>query len=270
MESKKERLDTTLLKRGLVESRERARRLILAGQVLVKGIPQPKPGMQVRPDVEISMKESRQKYVSRGGFKLDAALNRFGINPAGCVCMDVGASTGGFTDCLLQRGAIKVYAIDVGYGQLHYRLRNDPRVLLRERVNARLLSEKEVPEPVDLAVIDVSFISLKLILPAVARFLAQGGVVISLIKPQFEAGRKKVPRGGVVKDKDVHRQVLERMLGDFRRMGWLILGLMPSPIVGASGNREYLAYIKRPSPFETASPTDINIDSILNESSDIS
>jgi len=269
MESKKERLDTILVKRGLVESRERARRLFLAGQILVKGIPQPKPGMQVRPDVEISLKESLQKYVSRGGYKLEAALNRFGINPAGCVCMDVGASTGGFTDCLLQRGAVRVYAIDVGYGQLHFRLRNDPRVLLRERVNARLLSEKVVPEPVDLTVIDVSFISLKLILPAVARLLVPGGVVIPLIKPQFEAERKKVPRGGVVKDRDVHRQVLEAMLGEFGRMGWLVLGLMPSPLMGTSGNREYLAHIKRPIPFETASPPDINIESVLKENLDI-
>jgi len=184
--------------------------------------------------------EPAHPWVSRGGVKLAAALDAFGIDPAGRVCLDVGASTGGFTDCLLQRGAARVYAVDVGHGQLDARLRADPRVVVREKVNARSLSRAEVLEPVSLAAVDVSFISLRLVLPAVAALVEPGGAIVALVKPQFEAGRREVPRGGVVRDEEVRRRVVEEVAAAGRALGLEVAGSIPSPIRGARGNEEFL------------------------------
>jgi len=236
----KERLDILLYKQGLAESRERARRMIMAAQVLVNGEVVDKPGTRVPTTATITIKE-RLAYVSRGGLKLEAALSAFAVDVHGMVAADIGASTGGFTDCLLQHGAARVYAIDVGYGQLAWRLRQDPRVVVMERVNARYL--RELPEPIDLATVDVSFISLKLVLPAVMRLLAPTGQLITLIKPQFEAGRKQVGKGGVVKDPAVHRAVLYDVLGWMRSNGLQVSEVIVSPLRGPAGNVEFLAHL---------------------------
>ncbi len=236
------RLDVLLSEKGLCASREQAKRLILAGRVLVEGAVVDKVAARVSPEAHIEVTE-RPQYVSRGGYKLTAALETFGVNPAGRVAADVGASTGGFTDCLLQRGAAKVYALDVGYGQLAWELRQDPRVVVMERVNARYVDS--LPEPVSLVTIDVSFISLRHILPQVARWLGPEGEVIALIKPQFEAGPRWVGKGGVVREARVHAWVLNRLLQWAREEGWAVLGLMPSPIKGPKGNIEFLAHLAR-------------------------
>jgi 23S rRNA (cytidine1920-2'-O)/16S rRNA (cytidine1409-2'-O)-methyltransferase len=236
------RLDALVHQRGLAESREKARRLILAGQVLVDGQVLDKAGRQVDELVEVEVRHGLP-YVGRGGLKLAEALDAFEIDPHGRVVADVGASTGGFTDCLLQRGAVRVYAIDVGYGQLHWDLRQDPRVVVMERTNARYL--EELPEPIDLVVIDVSFISLRLILPMVKRWLNPEGDVVALVKPQFEAGADAVGKGGVVRDVNTHREVLRDILGWASEEGWVVAGLMPSPITGAKGNIEFLAWLRR-------------------------
>lgn len=245
----KKRLDVLLVERGLAESRTQAQRLIRAGLVRVRGQMADKPGPQVATNVEITL-QARPRFVSRGGEKLEAALARFELDVTGAVAADVGASTGGFTDCLLQHGTRRVYAIDVGYGQLAWRLRNDPRVVVMERTNARYL--ESLPEPVNLVTADVAFISLGLILPAAVRWLAppsspppvgggRGGVV-ALIKPQFEAGRREVGKGGVVRDPEVHRRVLERVLGIAAELGLGLRGLMPSPLRGPAGNVEFLGW----------------------------
>ena len=234
------RLDVLVYRLGLVRSRERARRYIMAGEVRVDGQVVDKPGTRVSPDAEITLDE-KAPYVSRGGFKLEAALDTFQIVPADCVVADVGASTGGFTDLWLQRGAGKVYAIDVGYGQLAWTLRQDPRVVVIERTNARYLDA--LPEPVNLASIDVSFISLGLILPQVFKWLVPGGQAFPLIKPQFEAGADKVGKGGVVRDPDTHREVLRGVLSDAQAAGWQVLGLIRSPLTGPAGNIEFLAWL---------------------------
>lgn len=239
----KERLDILLHQRGLVESRERARRLILAGQVLVDGEVVDKPGTQVLTEASLAIKEA-PAYVSRGGYKLEAALDAFAVDISGLIVADIGASTGGFTDCLLQHGAARVYAIDVGYGQLAWSLRQDPRVVVLDRVNARYL--QELPEAVDLATVDVSFISLKLVLPAAQRLLKPKGQAIALIKPQFEAGRQQV-RKGVVRDPAVHRAVLNDLLGWAESNGWLVQGLVVSPLRGPAGNVEFLTHLRLPS-----------------------
>nr|HID13674.1 TlyA family RNA methyltransferase [Anaerolineae bacterium] len=235
----KKRLDVLLVERNLAESRAQAQRLIRAGLVRVAGRVSDKPGTQVATNAEITL-QARPRFVSRGGEKLEAALMRFGLDVAGVVAADVGASTGGFTDCLLQHGACRVYAIDVGYGQLDWRLRNDHRVVVMERTNARYL--ESLPEPVDLVTADVSFISLGLILPAVVRWLKPGGQVVALIKPQFEAGRREVRKGGVVRDPEVHHRVLERVLGTAAELGLGLRGLMVSPLRGPAGNVEFLAW----------------------------
>jgi len=235
-------LDVLLHNRGLVESRERARRLIMAAQVLVDGQVVDKPGTRVPTAARLEMVEDLP-YVSRGGLKLQAALDAFRVEVQGLVAADVGASTGGFTDCLLQRGARRVYAIDVGYGQLAWKLRQDPRVVVMERVNVRYLHA--LPEPVDLATIDASFISLKLVLPAVIRLLTPEGQIVALIKPQFEAGRAQVGKGGVVKDTLVHRAVLHDMLSWTLEHGLPVQGLILSPLRGPAGNREFLAHWTR-------------------------
>jgi 23S rRNA (cytidine1920-2'-O)/16S rRNA (cytidine1409-2'-O)-methyltransferase len=237
----KERLDRLLVERGLVGSRELAKRLILAGEVLVNGQVGGKPGQQVPTDVDLAVKEP-PPYVGRGGLKLEAALEAFPVDVAGVVAADVGASTGGFTDCLLQRGAERVYAIDVGYGQLDWGLRQDPRVVVMERTNARYL--EALDELVDLVVADVSFISLRLILPAARQWLRPSGQIITLIKPQFEAGRRQVGKGGVIRDPAVHRSVLEGVLGWAATENLGPQGLIRSPLVGPAGNVEFLAWFR--------------------------
>ena len=245
----RERLDVLLCQRGLADSRERARRLIMAGQVLVNGEVRDKPGFRVASAADITVTE-QPPYVSRGGVKLEAALTAFGVDVRGLVAADVGASTGGFTDCLLQHGAGRVYAIDVGYGQLAWRLRNDPRVVPMERVNVRYLTS--LPEPIDLASVDVSFISLKLVLPVIKALLQPRGAVIALIKPQFEAGRALVGKGGVVKDPEVHRAVLRDLLGWVQAQGLRVQGLIPSPLLGPAGNAEFLAHLLLGQPAPSA------------------
>ncbi|MGD2178544.1 MAG: TlyA family RNA methyltransferase [Anaerolineae bacterium] len=235
----KKRLDVLMAEQELTESRNRAQRLIRAGEVRVDGQLIDKPSTEVPVDAEITL-EAKPPFVSRGGEKLEAALERFGIDVADAVVADVGASTGGFTDCLLRRGAHGVYAIDAGYGQLHWDLRNDPRVVVMERTNARYLDS--LPEPLDLVTVDVSFISLALILPKAVGWLSRHGDIVALIKPQFEAGPKDVEKGGVVRDPQVHRRVLEDVLSAAGELGLHLRGLMPSPLRGPAGNVEFLAW----------------------------
>jgi len=236
------RLDQALVAQGLVPSRQRAQAMVRAGLVRVGGALADRPDQMVDPDVSIDL-DRVKTYVSRGGDKLAAALDAFGIDPAGRVCLDVGASTGGFTDLLLQRGATRVIAVDVGYGQLAWSLRQDPRVTVLERVNIRHLDR--LPLPADLAVIDVSFISLRLVLPRVRELLSPPGDVVALVKPQFEVGKGAVGKGGVVRDPDQHRQVLIdlRKFADDTR--YEVAGEIPSPILGAKGNREFLLLLRR-------------------------
>ncbi|HBA83448.1 MAG TPA: TlyA family rRNA (cytidine-2'-O)-methyltransferase [Verrucomicrobia bacterium] len=240
------RLDQLLVARGLVESREKAQRLIRAGKVRVGGRPAAKPGHEY-PDDAILEVEAPERFVSRGGEKLEEAFRQFQPAVEGLVCLDVGASTGGFTDCLLQHGAARVYAVDVGKGQLHWKIRTDPRVVVFEGVNARFLEARSLPETPVFVVIDVSFISLTKILPAVTQVLAAGGHIVSLIKPQFEAGRNQVEKGGVVRDPAVHERVIEtvRAFG-VQSAGLEFLGVCRSPLLGPAGNVEFLAYWKKP------------------------
>jgi 23S rRNA (cytidine1920-2'-O)/16S rRNA (cytidine1409-2'-O)-methyltransferase len=240
MAQEKERLDVLMVRRGLAATRARAQAMVLAGEVLVDGQPAQKPGMKVALESQLAATES-MPYVGRGGFKLAAALDAFGVDPAGRMCADVGASTGGFCDVLLQRGARHVYAIDVGYGQLDWRLRQNSRVTLLERTNARYL--EALATPVSLVTVDVSFISLKLILPAVQGWLSAPWDVIALVKPQFEAGRKQVGKGGIVAEPAVHREVLADILGWSSKHAMHPAGLIRSPIAGASGNQEFLIWL---------------------------
>ncbi len=233
------RLDRLLVERGLAESRTEAQRLIRAGEVRVADQVIDQPGALVAPDVPVTL-ATRPRFVSRGGEKLEAALIGFGIDVRGWIAADVGASTGGFTDCLLQRGTARVYAIDVGYGQLDWRLRNDPRVVVMERTNARYL--ERLPEPVHLVTIDVSFISLRLILPQAVNWLRPRGQMVALIKPQFEAGRRDVGKGGVVRDPAVHRRVLIEVVQAADALGLTLRGMMVSPLLGPAGNREFLGW----------------------------
>lgn len=216
----------------------------MAKEVYVDGVAVEKAGTSVSPDAAVEVRGQGLPYVSRGGLKLEAALDRFDVSPAGRICLDVGASTGGFTDCLLQRGARMVYAVDVGYGQLAWRLRQDPRVIVRERTNFRHIGTGEIAD-VELVVVDVSFISLSLIFPAVQRVIVPDADVIALIKPQFEAGRERVGKGGVVKSPDVHRDVLATLLARARDAGWSLFGLCPSPIRGPKGNIEFFGWWRR-------------------------
>jgi 23S rRNA (cytidine1920-2'-O)/16S rRNA (cytidine1409-2'-O)-methyltransferase len=241
MAGARRRLDDAIVERELADSRARARALVMAGDVLVDGQVVRTAGKPVRPEQEISLKE-KQRFVSRGGEKLDHALNEIGIDPAGMICADFGASTGGFTDVLLRRGAERVYAIDVGYGQLHQRIRDNERVVVLERTNVRLL--ESLPEPVDLVVIDVSFISLKLVLPAAAGVLKPGGWCVPLIKPQFEAGRDQIGKGGVVRNPAVHRAVIRDALLAAQGFGFATLNLTQSPLTGPAGNIEFLAGLR--------------------------
>jgi 23S rRNA (cytidine1920-2'-O)/16S rRNA (cytidine1409-2'-O)-methyltransferase len=239
---KKQRLDVLVYERGLAPSREMAQRYIQAGEISVDGERRTKPGMRVPVDADITLKEAA-RFVSRGGLKLLSALEAFDISVAGKVCADVGASTGGFTDCLLQFGATKVYALDVGYGQLAVKLRNDPRVIVMERVNVRHLAQLD--EPVSIVVVDVSFISLQLVLPVIQQWLTPQADVIPLIKPQFEAGKADVGKGGIIKDHDVHRRVLEEILGFAAAQGFGVEAVIQSGIKGSKGNVEFLAWLSR-------------------------
>ena len=236
------RLDQMLVDKQLVESREKARALILSGNVLVNGQRIDKAGQSVDDDSAIQLIE-RQRYVSRGGLKLEAALEQFRIDVSGKVCLDVGASTGGFTDCLLQHGAARVYAIDVGTGQLDWKLRNDPRVIVREQANARYLRPEDLPERVDLAVCDVSFISVTMILPVLPGLLAEHGEMVILVKPQFELERRQVGKGGIVRDPELHRLACEKIQAAVEALGFRSQ-VIPSPILGAEGNREFLLYAR--------------------------
>lgn len=237
----RDRLDRALVLRGFADSREQAGRLIVSGQVLVDGIPAVKQARLVSPDTKIEVVGKGEPYVSRGGRKLKAAIDAFGIDPRGLIAMDVGASTGGFTDCLLQRDVRRVYAVDVGYGQLDWRLRQDPRVIVLDRQNIRHLSASAVPDPIGMAVIDVSFISLALVIPAVLPFLRRPAWMIALIKPQFEVGRGQVGRGGIVRDDAQRQAAAERIVAIGREQGLRSLGVLDSPVHGQKGNREILA-----------------------------
>jgi 23S rRNA (cytidine1920-2'-O)/16S rRNA (cytidine1409-2'-O)-methyltransferase len=251
--AQEERLDVAMVRRGLAESRERAQGMILAGLVVVSGVPVAHNSLRIAPDTEISVRGPAHPYVGRGGVKLAAALEQFSIVPAGMTALDIGASTGGFTDCLLQRGAAKVYAVDVGYGQLAWRLRQDSRVIAIERCNARYLDGTIVPERVDIATIDVSFISLALILPAVGRVLEAAGFVLALLKPQFEIGKGKLGRGGVIRDQQVRLDTVAHVRKDLEAQGWQWLDEMTSPITGQKGNVEYFIKLRRALPLEAQS-----------------
>ena len=240
--AERRRLDQALVDRGLVASRERAQAMVRAGLVRVAGVTMEKPDQMVTGEQAIEVAGTRS-YVSRGGEKLAAGLDAFAIDPRGRTCLDVGASTGGFTDVLLQRGAARVIAVDVGYGQLAWSLRQDPRVILLERVNIRHLDR--LPMPADLAVIDVSFISLRLVLPRIRELLGPPGDVVALIKPQFEVGKGSVGKGGVVRDPEQHRAVVSALSAFAGEIGYTVAGEIASPIVGAKGNREFLLYLKR-------------------------
>jgi len=240
----KTRLDVALVERGLIQSRERAKTTIMSGQVYVNGQKADKAGDTVKDDDKIEVRGDTLKYVSRGGLKLEKAMTEFPITLDGKIAMDIGASTGGFTDCMLQNGAVKVYAVDVGYGQLAWSLRQDPRVVNMERTNIRYVTNEQVPEKLEFASIDVSFISLSLVLKPCRALLKDGGEVVCLVKPQFEAGREKVGKKGVVRDPEVHLEVLENFLNHVRDAGFVLSGLTYSPIKGPEGNIEYLGYLK--------------------------
>jgi len=245
MKPERRRIDQLLTDRGLAPSREKARALLLAGAVRVNNQRVDKPGALVDLDAAIEVAES-MPYVSRGGFKLAAALDHFHIDPADRVCLDVGASTGGFTDCLLQRGAARVHTIDVGHGQLDWRLRNDPRVVLHEGLNARFLQPSDIGEPVSLAVCDVSFISATLIVPALPPMLTAPGEIVILVKPQFEVGRDQVGKGGIVRESSLHQAACDKVQASAAALGFEGLNIIPSPILGAEGNREFLLYGRHP------------------------
>lgn len=241
----KERLDVMLVKRNLADSREKAKAVIMSGCVFVNGEREDKAGSTFPQDVHIEVKGSQLPYVSRGGLKLEKALANFDVDVKGKVCTDVGASTGGFTDCMLQNGAVKVFAIDVGRGQLDWKLRNDPRVVCMEKTNIRYVTPQDIGEKVDFSSIDVSFISLTKVLPAVRDYLSDEGEIAALIKPQFEAGREKVGKKGVVRDKDTHREVIKKIKDFAMSIGFDVCGLEYSPIKGPEGNIEYLIHLKK-------------------------
>jgi len=242
---RKERLDKLLVEKGIVQSRERARALIMAGKVAVEGKLIDKPGVQINVEANLKLRGDESPYVSRGGEKLEGALKAFGIDPKGMVVMDVGASTGGFTDCVLQKGAQRVYAVDVGYGQLAWKLQKDPRVVNLERRNIRYLKREEIQNETDLILIDTSFISIEKFLPFLLRFLKEGGFILSLIKPQFEVGKGEVGKGGVVRDGALHQKVIDRISTFSRELGLKVLGVTESLLLGPKGNKEFFIYLKK-------------------------
>ncbi len=259
------RLDVYLTEKGLTTSRERAKALIMAGQVYIKNQKCDKAGTMLdENETEVEVRGEQLKYVSRGGLKLEKAMQEFPITLLGKVTMDIGASTGGFTDCMLQNGAKKVYAVDVGYGQFAWKLRSDERVVNMERTNIRYVTPEDIGEPIDFASIDVSFISLKLVLPAAYNLLSPDGEIVALIKPQFEAGKGQVGKKGVVRDKNIHFDVIRGVLDFATENGFKLLGLSFSPIKGPEGNIEYLAYIKKSD--ETEKITDEEISAIVEKS----
>ncbi len=264
MKIPKSRIDQMLLDRGLAPSREKARALVMAGEVFVRGQRVDKPGTPVPTDAEVEVRGRGLPFASRGGLKLEKALESFDLSPQGLVAADLGASTGGFSDCLLQRGARKIYAIDVGRGQLDLRLRDDPRVVVRERTNARYLRPEDFEESIGLVTMDLSFISLGLVLPAVHGFLSPGGQVVALVKPQFEAGPARVGRGGVVRDPDVHRAVLGEVIRGAAGLGFTLTGLTFSPVRGPAGNIEFLAGFRR-NGGELASDLEESISRVVRE-----
>ena len=240
----KKRLDVLLVERGFADTRTKAQAIIMSGLVYVTGQKADKPGMSFDENCELEVRGATCPYVSRGGLKLEKALRDFGVDPTGYVCSDSGASTGGFTDCLLQQGASKVFAIDVGYGQLDWKIRSDPRVVVMERTNVRYVTPEQLGEPLDLSVVDVSFISLRIVLPVIKTFLKENaGQVLCLIKPQFEAGKEKVGKKGVVRDPAVHKEVLDDFIALTKEIGFKILGLTFSPVKGPEGNIEFLAHL---------------------------
>lgn len=242
----KKRLDVELVDRGLVQSRERAKVVIMEGLVYVNGQKSDKAGTPVKEDDRIEVRGETLRYVSRGGKKLEKAMQVFPVVLEGCTCMDIGASTGGFTDCMLQNGAVKVYAVDVGYGQLAWSLRTDERVVNLERTNIRYITEEQVPQPVDFISVDVSFISLTLVLPVAHRLLKDGAQMVCLVKPQFEAGKDKVGKKGVVRDPQIHREVIRKVIDCAAELGFWVRGLDFSPIKGPEGNIEYLLFLQKP------------------------
>jgi 23S rRNA (cytidine1920-2'-O)/16S rRNA (cytidine1409-2'-O)-methyltransferase len=242
--ARKERLDKLLMEKDLVQSREKARAFIMEGKVLVDGAMIDKPGVKVDLEANIRLQEEDPLYVSRGGKKLKGAIEAFGIDPTGMVVMDVGASTGGFTDCILQEGARKVYAVDVGYGQLAWKLQKDFRVINLERRNIRYLKREDVDEDIDLILIDTSFISIEKFLSHLLGFLKNGGAILGLIKPQFEVGKGEVGKGGVVKDAALHQKVIDRISGYCDSLRLRVLGVIESPLLGPKGNKEFFIYLK--------------------------
>ena len=249
----KKRLDAAVFEQGFCESREKAKTLIMAGVVYVNNQKADKAGMTVKDDDIIEVRSNPLKYVSRGGLKLEKAMQSFDISLDGCICTDIGASTGGFSDCMLQNGAVKVYAIDVGYGQLAWKLRTDERVVNMERTNFRYVTHEQIPEELDFCSVDVSFISLSIIVPVMRNLMKDGGKAVCLIKPQFEAGREKVGKKGVVRDKAVHVEVVEKTVAMILENKMSVLGLTFSPVKGPEGNIEYLVYIQK-----TDSPEDVS------------
>ncbi len=242
--SEKLRLDTAVFEKGFAESREKAKALIMAGVVYVNNQKADKAGMALKPEDVLEVRGNPLKYVSRGGLKLEKAVKNFALNLTDCICADIGASTGGFTDCMLQNGAAKVYAIDVGYGQLAWKLRNNPRVVNLERTNFRYVGEDRIPDKLNFASVDVSFISLRVIVPVMQRLMAENAYAVCLIKPQFEAGKDKVGKKGVVRDRAVHTEVVNNIIKSVTESGFSVEGLDFSPVKGPEGNIEYLIYIK--------------------------
>ena len=261
----KKRLDLLMVERALAPSREKAKAYIMAGQVYVDGQKEDKAGSMFTETVKVEVRGNTLPYVSRGGLKLEKAMNEFDVSLEGKVCMDVGASTGGFTDCMLQNGAVKVYSVDVGHGQLDWKLRNDERVVCMEKTNIRYVTPEDIEEPVDFSSIDVSFISLTKVLLPVWNLLKNGGRVVCLVKPQFEAGREKVGKKGVVRDKKVHEEVVCHIMTYALSMGFEILGLSYSPIKGPEGNIEYLLYLQKKPEGTEMTDGDMDVDAVVGQ-----
>lgn len=254
----KKRLDTLVFEKGFADSREKAKTLVMLGNVYVDNQKSDKPGTMLPTDTAIEVRGQGLRYVSRGGLKLEKAIEQYGLNLTGQICMDIGASTGGFTDCMLQNGAEKVYAVDVGYGQLAWKLRTDPRVVNMERTNVRYLTTEQITDSIDFFSVDVSFISLTLVLPVARTFLSENARALCLIKPQFEAGRENVGKKGVVRDKAVHEQVIEKIRDFVLSHGFSVLGLTFSPVKGPEGNIEYLIYLQKAEETEDLSGQSIS------------
>ncbi len=245
MKSNKKRLDLIVFEKGLVSSRMRAKAVIMAGRILVNNIVIDKPGLSIKTDAEIILKGDDIAFVSRGGLKLEKALKEMPVNVLNTICLDVGASTGGFTDCLLQYGASLVYAVDVGYGQIAWKLRTDKKVVVIERTNIRYMTKETIPDSIDIAVIDVSFISLKIVVPAVLKFLKPNSTILALIKPQFEVGKKMVGKKGIVKDPLLHESVIKDISYFFTNIGLVCKKVVPSPVLGPKGNKEFIIILQK-------------------------